>query len=58
MNFEEEQLKKDNLKKRVNFILQPMIVDILIVKPDNVTKFMREWLEKRRHYLKKKSDSN
>jgi hypothetical protein len=32
------------VKQKINHILEPMIVDVLIVKPENPYRFMREWL--------------
>ena len=50
-NYNEQ--KRKQIKKKVNFILEPMLIDILIVKPENPYQFMKEWLEIRREYFKR-----
>ena len=40
--------KRQEIKKRVNYVLEPLMVDLLIAKPSNPYQFMREWLEERR----------
>lgn len=47
-NEEEKRLK---IKKQVNHILEPLVIDLLITKPTEPLQFMREWLEKRREYF-------
>lgn len=49
-NISEE--RRQEIKQRINHILEPLIVDILIVKPENHIAFMRQWLEARREYFK------
>lgn len=44
MDPSQEEKKRLDLKKKVNHILEPLLVDILIAKPSNPTVFMREWL--------------
>lgn len=41
MELTKEEKKRQDIKQKVNHILEPLIVDILIVKPDNPCKFMR-----------------
>jgi hypothetical protein len=49
MNLTEDEIKRLDLKEKLNHILEPLIIDTLVVMPSNPIKFMREWLEKRQH---------
>lgn len=51
MEHSSNEEKRLEIKQRINHILEPMIVDLLIVKPDNPHAFMREWLQTRRDYF-------
>jgi hypothetical protein len=48
MEHSKEENKRQEIKQRVNHILEPLLVDLLIVKPDNPYQFMTQWLEQRR----------
>lgn len=41
MNLSEEEIKRLELKEKLNFILEPLIIDTLIVMPKNPIRFMR-----------------
>lgn len=47
MNLSDDEIKRLQLKEKLNCILEPLIVDTLSTMPENPIKFMREWLEKR-----------
>ena len=44
MNLTEDEIKRLDLKERLNQILEPLMIDTLVVMPQNPIKFMREWL--------------
>ena len=47
-----EEEKRQQIKARMNHIMEPMIIDMLVVKPENPCKFMREWLQARQEHLR------
>ena len=44
MNLTEDEIKRLELKEKLNHILEPLMIDTLVVMPSNPIKFMREWL--------------
>lgn len=55
MNLEPTEIKRLELKDKVNHILEPLMIDTLIEMPENPIKFMREWLEKRQQIIRNKA---
>lgn len=47
MEFEENERQRKKLKKKVDYILEPLLIDLLIKKPEDSLDFMIQWLEKR-----------
>ena len=52
-----EETRRQSIKAKLNFILEPLLVDMLIKRPTDPHKFMREWLELRKDYLAQEQTS-
>lgn len=57
MEFEENEYQRKKLKKKVDFILEPLLIDILIKKPKDCVEFMIGWLDKRQESLREQIKS-
>ena len=44
MDFDELEGNRKTLKKKIDYILEPMVIDILLKKPEDPLKFMIAWL--------------
>lgn len=51
MDYDQREHERKKLKKKIDHILEPLLIDLLIKKPEDSLEFMIEWLDKRKKFL-------